>query len=84
MNKWICWEKYGLIFFYFFLRFFTPDLKWQNMAFTEGCRKKNRKKSVKKRFTRRKKSQSTVKKSKNFLRLIIFYKILIYYRNIQI
>ena len=45
MNKWICWEKYGLIFFYFFLRFFTPDLKWQNMAFTEGCRKKNRKKA---------------------------------------
>jgi len=66
MNKWICWEKYGLIFFYFFLRFFTPDLKWQNMAFTEGCRKKNRKKSVKKRFTSCKKSQSTVKKSKNF------------------
>jgi len=36
------------------------------MAFTEGCRKKNRKKSVKKRFTRRKKSQFTVKKRKNF------------------
>ena len=36
------------------------------MAFIEGCRKKNRKKSVKKCFTRRKKSQFTVKKRKNF------------------